>query len=122
MIDLMAPNDEILRALSRSKFRASFHLPPREEAYFFAKGAPTIRSHAEDFVRARLAPAEIPNDGRQTPMKNHPAFVAQHACACCCRGCLNRWYNIPKNVELTEAQQRKIVDLLTAWIAVQTGK
>ena len=35
------------------------------------------------------------------------------------RGCLNKWYRIPKNVELTPAQQEKIVNLLMAWIEKQ---
>ena len=76
----------------------------------------TIRSHAEDFVRTRLAPAVIPNDGKQTPMRGHPVFVAQHACACCCRSCLEKWYKVPSNIELSEIQQERIVNLIMAWI------
>ena len=37
----------------------------------------TIRSHASDFVRDRLAPSFIANDGKQTPMRGHPVFIAQ---------------------------------------------
>ena len=79
----------------------------------------TVRSHARDFVRDRLAPSFIANDGKQTPMHGHPVFIAQHATACCCRGCLNKWYRIPKNVELTHVQQEKIVNLLMTWIEKQ---
>ncbi len=61
----------------------------------------TIRSHARDFVRTRLAPAQIPNDGKQTPMRGHPVFLAQHATGCCCRGCLYKWHRIPQGVQLT---------------------
>ena len=75
-----------------------------------------IRSHAEDFIKERLAPAHPPNDGRQTPMHGHPVFVAQHACACCCRGCLEKWYHVKPNRELTALQQEKIVNFLMAWI------
>ncbi len=75
-----------------------------------------IRSHAEDFVRTRLAPKYIPNDGKQTPMRGHPVFIAQHACACCCRGCLNKWYRVAKDKQLNEVEQQKIVNLLMAWI------
>ena len=67
-----------------------------------------IRSHAEDFVRTRLAPKYIPNDGKQTPMRGHPVFIAQHACACCCRGCLNKWYRVAKDKQLNEAEQQKM--------------
>ena len=79
----------------------------------------TVREHAADFVRQRLAPAVIPNDGKQTPMRGHPVFIAQHACACCCRGCLNKWYKVPIGTELTENQQERIVNLLMAWIEKQ---
>lgn len=75
-----------------------------------------IRSHAEDFVRTRLAPKYIPNDGKQTPMRGHPVFIAQHACACCCRGCLNKWYRVARDKQLNEVEQQKIVNLLMAWI------
>lgn len=107
---------EALERLARSDFRAGFHLSPQEKAYAHSKGVDVIRSHAVDFVAARLAPAHIPNDGRQTPMRGHPVFVAQHACACCCRGCLQKWYHVRPGVELTPAQQQKIVDLLMFWI------
>ncbi len=107
--------EEALKKLERSKFRSSFHLSEKDRQYITEKGLETIRSHAEDFVRLRLAPAVIPNDGKQTPMRGHPIFVAQHACACCCRGCLSKWYKVQKNKELTAVQQRKIVNLLMAW-------
>lgn len=108
--------DEALEKLSRSKFRSSFHLNEKDKTYIKDKGMETIRSHAEDFIRTRLAPADIPNDGKQTPMRGHPVFKAQHACACCCRGCLNKWYKVPKDKELSESQREKIVNLLIAWI------
>ncbi|MGN0642374.1 MAG: DUF4186 domain-containing protein [Huintestinicola sp.] len=107
---------QALEKLSRSDFRSKFHLTEKDRAYIREKGMETIRRHAEDFIRLRLAPADIPNDGRQTPMRGHPVFVAQHACACCCRGCLNKWYRVPKGRELTPSEQERIVDLLMAWI------
>lgn len=107
---------EALARLQKSDFRARFHLTQKDRDYIEAKGLPVIREHAEDFVRKRLAPAYIPNDGKQTPMRGHPVFVAQHACACCCRGCLEKWYHIPKGVELTPEQQKGITDLMMGWI------
>ena len=112
----MATIDETLVRLSKSEFRAKFHLSEKDRKYIAEKGMDTIRSHALDFIRTCLAPAEITNDGKQTPMRGHPVFVAQHACACCCRGCLNKWYKVPKDIELTETQQEKIVNLLMSWI------
>lgn len=108
--------DETLARLKKSSFRAKFHLSEKEKAYYNEKGRETVRRHAEDFIKERLAPAEIPNDGRQTPMRGHPVFVAQHACACCCRGCLEKWYNVKRGRPLTESQQERIVNLLMAWI------
>ena len=111
--------DEALDKLQTSAFRAGFHLADKDRIYIREKGMDTIRRHAQDFIRKRLAPAVIPNDGKQTPMHGHPVFLAQHACACCCRGCLNKWYHVPKGIELNERQQEKIVNLLMAWIERQ---
>ena len=110
---------QTLARLQKSAFRARFHLTKEDRKYIEDKGMDTIRRHAVDFVRARLAPADIANDGKQTPMRGHPVFIAQHACACCCRGCMNKWYHIPKGRELTENEQERIVNLLMAWIEKQ---
>ena len=108
--------DQALTKLRRSRFRSGFHLTTRDCAYIEEKDMDTIRRHAEDFVLQKLAPAEPMNDGKQTPMSGHPVFKAMHATACCCRGCLNKWYRVPKGRELTEDEQRRIVNLLMAWI------
>ena len=102
--------------LARSRFRSRFHLSEAERRYIAEKGMETIRRHAEDFVRTRLAPANPPNDGRQTPMRGHPVFVAQHATATCCRSCLAKWWKVPRGTEIPEDRQRGIVDFLMAWI------
>ena len=112
----MATIEQALTKLRMSPFRAKFHLRERDVLYIREKGMNTIEQHARDFVAKRLAPAEIANDGSQTPMRGHPVFIAQHACACCCRGCLEKWYRVPKGRELTAHQQTKIVNLLMAWI------
>lgn len=112
----MSTVNEALARLDRSKFRSSFHLSRRELEYIDKKGLDTVRSHGRDFIRDRLAPADPPNDGKQTPMHGHPIFVAQHACACCCRGCLEKWYRVHRGVPLSEVQQEKILKLLMAWI------
>ena len=112
----MATIEQTLTRLKQSDFRAKFHLSKKDKEYISQKGMDKIRSHAEDFIRTRLAPKNPENDGKQTPMRGHPVFVAQHACACCCRGCLNKWYKVPLATALTEKQQEKIVNLLMAWI------
>lgn len=87
--------DALFARLATSEFRRRFRLKAEDIPYIERKGMETIRRHAADFVRTRLAPAVIPNDGRQTPMRGHPVFIAQHATACCCRGCLAKWHGIP---------------------------
>ena len=108
--------EEILNRLSKSKFRSSFHLRKYMIDYINDKGLDKIKEHAYDFINTRLKPKDIPNDGKQTPMKGHPVFIAQHACACCCRGCLYKWHKIPKGRELTDNEVNYIVSLLMEWI------
>ena len=105
--------------LAKSKFRSRFRLSEADRKYIADKGLETIRRHAEDFVRTRLAPAHPPNDGRQTPMRGHPVFKAQHACACCCRGCLEKWWKVPKGTDIPPERQSRMVDFLMEWIERQ---
>ena len=113
--------DDILERLSKSTFRVRFKLRDKEKQYIEQKGLDRIKSHAEDFIRDRVSPSISPNDGKQTPMKGHPVFIAQHATATCCRGCINKWHKIPKDVELTQEQQDYIVGLIMEWIKRQIG-
>lgn len=108
--------DEALNKLEKSNFRSKFHLSKSDIDYISQRGLDKIREHAIDLISKRLAPAYIPNDGEQTPMRGHPVFIAQHACACCCRSCLNKWYKVKKDTALTEIQIEKIVNLLMTWI------
>ena len=57
---------DLFERLSGSAFRSRFHLSKKDKEYIAEKGLATIRKHAEDFVAKRLAPAVIPNDGKQT--------------------------------------------------------
>ena len=102
--------------LGKSRFRSRFHLSEADRRYIAEKGMATIRRHCEDFIRTRLAPANPPNDGRQTPMRGHPVFIAQHACACCCRDCLAKWWKVPRGVAIPAERQQGIVVFLMAWI------
>ena len=110
---------DILDKLSQSKFRSRFKLREKEIEYIKEKGMDKIRSHAVDFIRNRIAPAYIPNDGKQTPMRGHPVFIAQHACACYCRGCIEKWHKIPKGRELTQEEQNYLVSVIMEWIKRQ---
>ena len=116
MLKITDNPEVLLEELAKSKFRASFKLPKYLMKYIDDKGLEAIEEHARDFINKRLKPAEIPNDGRQTPMKNHPVFIAQHATATCCRGCLMKWYGIPKGRELTAKETAAIVRLIMTWV------
>lgn len=104
--------------LSQSRFRSSFYLNQKDRAIIADKGMATIREHARQIIAKRLAPAVIPNDGRQTPMRHgtSPVFIAQHATACCCRGCLEKWHHIPKGRALTADEQAYVVEVIMRWI------
>ena len=108
--------ENLWRRLSQSKFRSSFLLKSNDRYYVSDKGMDTIHSHARDFVQKRLVPAHPPNDGKQTPMRGHPVFVAQHATATCCRGCLEKWHHIPRGREMTEREQEYVVNIIMEWI------
>lgn len=94
----------LFKRLAASTFRSRFHLSEKDRFYIEQKGMNVVSRHAADLVAKRLAPAVIPNDGKQTPMRGHPVFLAQHATGCCCRGCLAKWHGIPAGRALTEAE------------------
>src|SRR5215210_2648641 len=101
----MRPLDDVFAALARSAFRRRFRLQSRERDYLHTRGLDTVTAHARDFVARRLAPASPAKDGKQTPYRGHPVFVAQHATATCCRGCLEKYHGIPRGRELSAEEQ-----------------
>ncbi len=113
----MRDPDALLAALARSKFRSRFRLGAKEADYLQQKTLPVVLEHGRQFVLRRLAPAEPVNDGRQTPMRGHPVFLAQHATATCCRGCLARWHGIAKGRPLQPEEIDYIVSVIDRWLA-----
>jgi Domain of unknown function (DUF4186) len=112
--------DDLFSALSQSKFRRRFRLGEQDRRYLHENGLSTVIAHARDFIQLRLAPADPPNDGRQTPMRGHPIFVAQHATATCCRSCLAKWHRISKNAVLTAEEIEYVVGVLQTWLERQS--
>lgn len=106
----------IFDRLSKSKFRSSFHLKDKDILYIEDKGIDKIREHAYDFVTKRLADTSNVTDGKQTPMKGHPVFIAQHATGTCCRRCLEKWHHISKNKNMTDDDIKYVVDIIMSWI------
>jgi len=91
---------QLFERLDNSKFRSSFHLKQKDIDYINEKGLDTIRQHAKDFIAKREAPAYIVNDGKQTPMRGHPVFIAQHATATCCRECIRKWHKMQPDMNI----------------------
>jgi len=112
--------EQLFSRLAKSKFRSRFKLGKKEREYLRNKGYSVIEQHARDFVKERLAPALPKNDGKQTPLKNHPVFIAQHATATCCRKCLVKWYGIKMGKELTKQQADYIVSVIMYWLRIST--
>jgi predicted Fe-S protein YdhL (DUF1289 family) len=111
--------DAIFQALAKSAFRQGFHLGHQEHAYLQAKGLTTVLQHARDFIDKRLAAGSPVNDGRQTPFRGHPVFIAQHATATCCRGCLEKWHAIPRGHALDDKEKDHVIAVLERWLQAE---
>jgi len=111
--------EEVFRRLQASSFRRRFHLTGRERAYLDTWGIERVMEQAARFISERLAPAQPRNDGRQTPWRNHPVFVAQHATATCCRGCLEKTHGIAKGHALTDEELRHVLAVIERWLRAQ---
>jgi len=108
--------DDLFAALARSKFRNGFKLGPKERAYLLEKTLPIILDHGRKFLNERLASAVPHRDGRQTPIRGHPVFIAQHATAACCRGCLEKWHRIPRGQPLSDQQIEYLLEVIRRWL------
>ena len=107
---------QLFERLGQSKFRSRFHLKQADIDYINNNGLDKIEEHAREFIAKREAPAVIPNDGQQTPMRGHPVFIAQHATAICCRECIRKWHKLQPGRELSQIQQDYLVDVIMTWI------
>lgn len=113
------PYKDVFDRLKKSDFRQKFHLTRQERDYVRKKGYEEIEIHARQFVQKRIAPYGLENDGRQTPMRGHPVFKAQHATATCCRGCIEKWHKITKDHPLTEKEIHYITIVIMKWIILE---
>ena len=111
--------DDLFAGLANSPFRRRFHLGIAERQYVASRGLEQVLVEAEELIARRLAPAAPRNDGKQTPFRGHPVFIAQHATATCCRGCLAKWHEIPRGEALTDADQAHVVATIERWLRGQ---
>jgi len=116
------PLDEVFARLAASPFRRKFRLTGRELAYLEQWGLPHVMKQAASLIAQRLAPAEPKNDGRQTPWRNHPVFVAQHATATCCRGCLEKTHGIAKGHPLTDEETTHVLAAIERFLRSAVAK
>lgn len=113
---------ELKSKLSFSKFRSSFKLSQKDKDYIDKLGLQKIQSHAVDFIDKRISAKDLANDGKQTPFKGHPVFVAQHATATCCRKCIKKWHGIEKNKPLSSKEAKYILNIIMQWIKSNSDK
>jgi hypothetical protein len=114
--------DARLDRLATFPFRRRFHLRGRERALVELRGLEEIRRHARELIDKRVAPEFPAKDGKQTPWRGHPVFVAQHATATCCRSCLAKNHDIAPGQELSEEQRVYVVDVIARWIERDYGE
>jgi predicted Fe-S protein YdhL (DUF1289 family) len=108
--------DEVFARLPASPFRRRFRLGDKDRRYLEQKGFDLVLAHAREFIETRLAPAAPANDGKQTPMRGHPVFVAQHATATCCRGCLAKWHGIASGRTLLPEEKAHVLTVIERWL------
>lgn len=111
----------VLDRLAESSFRRRKRLLGTELEQLRAKGIEEIGLHARRLVGERLSPSQPVNDGRQTPYRGHPVFIAQHATATCCRSCLEIWHRIPKGRPLGQQECDYVARLIEAWLRREIG-
>jgi Domain of unknown function (DUF4186) len=85
------------------------------------KGWNAVLADADDLLVKRLGTASPRNDGKQTPFTGHPVFIAQHATATCCRGCLAKWHGIGKGQALRPAELEHIAAVIERWLRRQSA-
>jgi hypothetical protein len=116
---VMRDLDTVFAKLAGSPFRAKFRLGPKDRGYLDDRGMAVVLEHARDLIAKRLAPEAPLNDGKQTPWRGHPVFVAQHATGTCCRSCLAKWHGIPAGRELSREEQAHVVSTIERWLTIE---
>ncbi|VXC76358.1 conserved hypothetical protein [Burkholderia sp. 8Y] len=111
--------DAVFDALANSAFRRRFALGVREGRYLRERGMETVVAQAHELIARRLAPQAPLNDGKQTPFRGHPVFIAQHATATCCRTCLAKWHGIAAGKVLDDAERQHVVAAIERWLRAQ---
>lgn len=118
----MVSIDEVFVRIRRSSFRQKFRLVGKELAYLQTWGLVHVMKHAGEIIDKRVGVANPPNDGKQTPWRNHPVFVAQHATATCCRGCLQKIHEIRAGNALSAEERAHVLAVIERWLSEQSSR
>ena len=81
-VDVQEKWEQLKLRLAQSKFRSRFRLKKPELKIIAERGLEEVAHQCRCFLETRLSPAFPPNDGKQTPMRGHPCFIAQHDKEC----------------------------------------
>ena len=93
-----------------SPFRRRFRLGPKERTYLAEKTLPVILEHGRQFVQGDDSHRRNQRTtGGKRRCEGHPIFIAQHATATCCRGCLEKRHRIPRGRAVTDEQIEYVV-------------
>lgn len=105
-----------LTIFKKSKFRSGQKLNKGDLVKLKNFSEEKLYIDSKNIILRRLASAVIVNDGKQTPFKGHPVFIAQHATATCCRDCLYKWHSIEKDKELSNEEIDYILKFILLWL------
>jgi len=88
----------------------------RANNHALRKGLRELRFDAIKRLNSSIAKPKNYREGYQTPWEGNVIYYAQHATACCCRKCIEYWYDIPMGIQLTDEQINYFVELLMMYI------
>ena len=114
--------DDLFAKLHNSRFRSGFRLRGPDLTYARSRNPEQIAAHARTFLEKRLFVAAPEKDGRQTPYRGHPVFVAQHATGTCCRSCLQKWHAVKKGRALSDEERDYVVGVIMGWLQREVSK
>lgn len=107
---------KLLEKVAESDYRAEIDLGPEDMDYVNSRGFDMMVRHAHDFVERRLGPARPRNEGKQTPLKGHPLFLAQHATGADSRAALSEYHGIAEGKKLSRQQMDYVTDVVLRWL------
>ncbi len=107
---------KLLEKVAKCDYRAEIDLGAEDIEYINSRGFDMMIKHAQDFVERRLGPARPRNEGKQTPLKGHPLFLAQHATGSDSRRALSEYHGIAEGKELSRQQIDYVTDVVLRWL------